>query len=106
MASLGDTPIPEEFAQFAGFYFWEAEDGPITMDKLTSQAVERASGRGRSIDALIIFLNMVLDGGATDTDLQRIWDRASPTWDVRYGFHRRFFTEVRDMARKIKQERG
>lgn len=72
MMSLGDLPIPEEFTQFAGFYFWEAEDGPITMDELTFQTVEKTTGRGRSVDALIHFLDTLLDRGATDAQLQRI----------------------------------
>lgn len=104
-SSLGDQQIPDEFRQFAGFYYWEAEDGPITMDELTHQTVERATGKGRSVDALIGFLDTLLDGGATDADLQRIWYRAHPNWDVRYGFHRGFFTEIRDAALAIKLTR-
>lgn len=104
-SSLGDLPIPDEFRQFAGFYYWEYEDGPITMNELTYRTAETAS-KGRSIDALIAFLDTLLDGDATDADLQRIWYRAHPNWDVLLGGHRRFFNEIRDAARDIRRKRS
>lgn len=106
MDPLGDIAIPEEFDQFAGLFFSENDDEPApTVQQLIFRTVGYATA-GRDIDALISFLDVLLDGDASDAALDRIWRRARPTWGIRLGAHRKIFMQIRDAARQIRQERA
>lgn len=106
MDPLGDIAIPEEFVQFAGLFFEDDSEAPVpTLWELIDRTVA-FSTTGRDIDALIRFLDILLDGNATDAALDRIWRRTIPTWGIRLGYHRKIFTRIRDAAREIRQERA
>lgn len=66
MDPLAEIAIPEEFKQFAGLFFNENDEEPVpTVQQLIFRTVGCATA-GRDIDALISFLDVLLDGCASD----------------------------------------
>lgn len=106
MDPLGNIAIPEEFKQFAGLYFHEDDEVPMPSQEELIRTTVSDVAYGRDIDRLIRFLDVLLDGNASDEALDLIWRRTSPTWGIRFGYHRERFTQIRDAARQIRQEQA
>jgi hypothetical protein len=85
--------IPYEFEQFVGCIY---PVDPRESESLESRAAAALEDwGGNDLRPVLAFLNELLDGGHSDTELQYVWRVQSPRYDFSLGGHRVFFEIVR-----------
>ena len=84
---------PREFTQLAVMFIRETREGTKTPEEWIDAVVARKSRVARQISKR--YITQLLESGASDDELQRIWDSTNPTYGFR-GVIRRFLTALRD----------
>jgi hypothetical protein len=85
--------IPYEFEQFVRCIYPVDTRESESLESRAAAALE--DWGGNDLGPVLAFLNELLDGGHSDTELQYVWRVQSPRYDFSLGGHRVFFEIVR-----------
>lgn len=90
--------IPDEFHQLCTLFYPGIYDEYPTREACISAVVQ--SFQGERKENLKRFLDDLLSGRYSDTELRQAWRSTSPSYDFNEGGHRAFLNNVRGAIEK------
>ena len=87
--------VPEDFIQMCHlFYQGKFEEHPTEQECIADVL---ACFKDREKKVIKKFLDELLSGRNSDSEIKRIWHSIIPSYGFNEGGHRIFFTKIRDM---------
>lgn len=87
--------VPEEFHQLCISFYPHSHEEYASEDEWIAGTV--AYFRGEEKQVLKTFLDELLSGRYSDAEIERAWNRTSPTYNFGPGGHRIFLTRCREL---------